>query len=141
MGDRPRDHQSDAHPGDPPGLEEADPDGTSMGREILSDQRMRRGRASGFADTDADARHEDLGEIPRKAGREGHDAPEAEADREKARAIGAVGEAAERNAHRRIDDREGDAREQARSEEHTSELQSLMRISYAVFCLKKNKNN
>src|SRR3546814_10158803 len=31
----------------------------------------------------------------------------------------------------------GDAR---RSEEHTSELQSLMRISYAVFCLKKKKS-
>src|SRR3546814_6060609 len=30
---------------------------------------------------------------------------------------------------------------QARSEEHTSELQSLMRISYAVFCLKKKKTN
>src|SRR3546814_5817230 len=29
---------------------------------------------------------------------------------------------------------------QARSEEHTSELQSLMRISYAVFCLKKKNN-
>src|SRR3546814_7067326 len=28
----------------------------------------------------------------------------------------------------------------ARSEEHTSELQSLMRISYAVFCLKKKQN-
>src|SRR3546814_7198746 len=28
-----------------------------------------------------------------------------------------------------------------RSEEHTSELQSLMSISYAVFCLKKKKNN
>src|SRR3546814_8447187 len=28
-----------------------------------------------------------------------------------------------------------------RSEEHTSELQSLMRISYAAFCLKKKKNN
>src|SRR3546814_6342015 len=28
----------------------------------------------------------------------------------------------------------------ARSEEHTSELQSLMRISYAVFCLKKKNN-
>src|SRR3546814_5512639 len=28
----------------------------------------------------------------------------------------------------------------ARSEEHTSELQSLMRISYAVFCLKKKKS-
>src|SRR3546814_5415898 len=30
--------------------------------------------------------------------------------------------------------------EQGRSEEHTSELQSLMRNSYAVFCLNKNKN-
>src|SRR3546814_8987698 len=29
---------------------------------------------------------------------------------------------------------------ESRSEEHTSELQSLMRISYAVFCLKKKKN-
>src|SRR3546814_2161808 len=29
--------------------------------------------------------------------------------------------------------------ERSRSEEHTSELQSLMRISYAVFCLKKKK--
>src|SRR3546814_3808036 len=33
-----------------------------------------------------------------------------------------------------------DAKARARSEEHTSELQSLMRISYAVFCLKKKKN-
>src|SRR3546814_9895013 len=32
-----------------------------------------------------------------------------------------------------------DVRVAARSEEHTSELQSLMRISYAVFCLKKKK--
>src|SRR3546814_6622550 len=31
------------------------------------------------------------------------------------------------------------ARDDARSEEHTSELQSLMRKSYAVFCLKKKK--
>src|SRR3546814_1844704 len=30
---------------------------------------------------------------------------------------------------------------QPRSEEHTSELQSLMRISYAVFCLKKKKHH
>src|SRR3546814_10114173 len=36
----------------------------------------------------------------------------------------------ERRGHRRAGDR---------SEEHTSELQSLMRISYAVFCLKKKK--
>src|SRR3546814_7181161 len=33
-----------------------------------------------------------------------------------------------------------DALKVPRSEEHTSELQSLMRISYAVFCLKKKKN-
>src|SRR3546814_1758103 len=32
------------------------------------------------------------------------------------------------------------AQEEFRSEEHTSELQSLMRISYAVFCLKKKTN-
>src|SRR3546814_10565817 len=37
------------------------------------------------------------------------------------------------------DDRGIDDRLVLRSEEHTSELQSLMRISYAVFCLKKKK--
>src|SRR3546814_9180318 len=37
-----------------------------------------------------------------------------------------------------IDD---DGERRSRSEEHTSELQSLMRISYAVFCLKKKKQN
>src|SRR3546814_5485130 len=37
-----------------------------------------------------------------------------------------------------LDELEGDVAEvEGRSEEHTSELQSLMRISYAVFCLKK----
>src|SRR3546814_2632554 len=36
--------------------------------------------------------------------------------------------------------RDGARAGRRRSEEHTSELQSLMRISYAVFCLKKKKN-
>src|SRR3546814_5386128 len=36
---------------------------------------------------------------------------------------------------------EHDRSQRDRSEEHTSELQSLMRISYAVFCLKKKKKN
>src|SRR3546814_7583708 len=40
---------------------------------------------------------------------------------------------AKRGDHHRVGDR------RRRSEEHTSELQSLMRISYAVFCLKKKK--
>src|SRR3546814_4691795 len=42
----------------------------------------------------------------------------------------------------REDPRTGPEDERGRSEEHTSELQSLMRISYAVFCLKKkNEKN
>src|SRR3546814_4530274 len=36
---------------------------------------------------------------------------------------------------------DSEIKEGDRSEEHTSELQSLMRISYAVFCLKKKKKN
>src|SRR3546814_1584833 len=43
----------------------------------------------------------------------------------------------ERYQHRRPGERR--RRGAGRSEEHTSELQSLMRISYAVFCLKKKK--
>src|SRR3546814_5571215 len=45
--------------------------------------------------------------------------------------------------HRRIQrgHRTGEDRPSVRSEEHTSELQSLMRISYAVFCLKKKKKS
>src|SRR3546814_1908027 len=40
---------------------------------------------------------------------------------------------------RRVPDKRREGQDH-RSEEHTSELQSLMRISYAVFCLKKNTN-
>src|SRR3546814_2181374 len=42
-------------------------------------------------------------------------------------------------AKRVLDEASGKASTSLRSEEHTSELQSLMRISYAVFCLKKKK--
>src|SRR3546814_1152142 len=48
-----------------------------------------------------------------------------------------IDEAGQAHAHQPV----ARARRQARSEEHTSELQSLMRISYAVFCLKKNTTN
>src|SRR3546814_1811534 len=41
--------------------------------------------------------------------------------------------------HRHIRQMLAQKLKQRRSEEHTSELQSLMRISYAVFCLKKKK--
>src|SRR3546814_6171725 len=44
-----------------------------------------------------------------------------------------------RHRHRQIEPRAQGVGDPERSEEHTSELQSLMRISYAVFCLKKKK--
>src|SRR3546814_6038218 len=47
----------------------------------------------------------------------------------------------ERPKMRRARARAAERQHRARSEEHTSELQSLMRISYAVFCLKKNTIN
>src|SRR3546814_5585686 len=46
-----------------------------------------------------------------------------------------------RNRLRRFHHLAGTIRRKRRSEEQTSELQSLMRISYAVFCLKKKKNH
>src|SRR3546814_8097968 len=45
----------------------------------------------------------------------------------------------DRRKHRHVDAERLVGHRTTRSEEHTSELQSLMRISYAVFCLKKNK--
>src|SRR3546814_2126567 len=66
------------------------------------------------------------------------------------RSAGAAGRAAgvgggrflkERNPDVQIWAIEPPAGEMVRSEEHTSELQSLMRISYAVFCLKKKKQS
>src|SRR3546814_2899074 len=54
---------------------------------------------------------------------------------------GAPGRIERRGSHRTGDRHQAQPMPQqpARSEEHTSELQSLMRISYAVFCLKKKK--
>src|SRR3546814_16790061 len=46
-----------------------------------------------------------------------------------------------RESGRRAFEMAGITTEDARSEEHTSELQSLMRTSYAVFCLKKKTKN
>src|SRR3546814_7261733 len=80
--------------------------------EIVSQYRMGRGRTAGFADANADAREQQLPEILCHPAKGGEKRPDRDCP------------------HDHI----------ARSEEHTSELQSLMRISYAVFCLtKKNK--
>src|SRR3546814_8751210 len=53
------------------------------------------------------------------------------------RDVSVLGEKAGKPGHQPAGAEKGKHR---RSEEHTSELQSLMRISYAVFCLKKKKN-
>src|SRR3546814_10149418 len=53
----------------------------------------------------------------------------------------AAGGAADAGAVPALLPRHPRARRGRRSEEHTSELQSLMRISYAVFCLKKKNKN
>src|SRR3546814_2708339 len=60
-------------------------------------------------------------------------------DRPQARAFGVVQVLRARVAVA-VEEGVGVGQAGVRSEEHTSELQSLMRISYAVFCLKKKKN-
>src|SRR3546814_7718295 len=53
-----------------------------------------------------------------------------------------VGDAVDRPAPDEAGEHLGEvARQAKRSEEHTSELQSLMRTSYAVFCMKHERNN
>src|SRR3546814_6200829 len=70
---------------------------------------------------------------PVRVGRGGDGIPHDDPDQGTAFADGAV-----RHCHRAL---HGVSDQRSRSEEHTSELQSLMRISYAVFCLnKKNKS-
>src|SRR3546814_10147009 len=62
--------------------------------------------------------------------------------REGARTAGHAHPHRSREGHRRLRAHPPDAPGEAlRSEEHTSELQSLMRISYAVFCLKKKRTD
>src|SRR3546814_7393414 len=59
--------------------------------------------------------------------------------KEMADALGLPRDTARAMALAQIESAPGTERGPSRSEEHTSELQSLMRISYAVFCLKKKK--
>src|SRR3546814_6847364 len=74
---------------------------------------------------------DDARALPIARARDGddHAAPVDRAERHVGRRIRGHRDAEPEHVHRR------------RSEEHTSELQSLMRISYAVFCLKKKKIN
>src|SRR3546814_7514595 len=83
-----------------------------------------------FRSRDLSARHH----RPLQRGLYGHGAKLGGAERCQRPVEGADGSA------RGADDHDITAGSHGRSEEHTSELQSLMRISYAVFCLKKKTN-
>src|SRR3546814_2821685 len=80
---------------------------------------------SGYKGCDADRRQSHHGRSGRTQARD-----------RRGRSRSAAG--SEKRGGRPIEGR-GPHRRHGRSEEHTSELQSLMRISYAVFCLKKKK--
>src|SRR3546814_7711702 len=66
--------------------------------------------------------------------------PEALQERPVGNGVGRAGAAADQLVDGGADHAGADGRFDLRSEEHTSELQSLMRISYAVFCLKKTNS-
>src|SRR3546814_2049391 len=68
----------------------------------------------------------------RQAGAGGNQAPDDHVLLQAAQAVAGA-------AHGSLGQHAGGLLERGRSEEHTSKLQSLMRISYAVFCLKKKK--
>src|SRR3546814_8730142 len=95
--------------------------GQAAGRQPARHPAIRLGRETGHADHAhaVPARHRRPGGAPHHERRTVRGRPESAARPE------AAGE---------------NRRRLARSEEHTSELQSLMRISYAVFCLKKKKH-
>src|SRR3546814_4544941 len=84
------------------------------------------GAGAAWALSDAQGGAHRIAAIPGPAGRA----------RRGRRAPAGAGVVVARRSARRLPAR---ARARGRSEEHTSELQSLMRISYAVFCLKKKK--
>src|SRR3546814_3844368 len=65
----------------------------------------------------------------------------AHADLANANALAMPYRPSRKGPHPRLRERAAWLHSTARSEEHTSELQSLMRNSYAVFCLKKKKSN
>src|SRR3546814_8771714 len=65
--------------------------------------------AARLADADAEPRQEQLPEARRQAAERGEGAPKRKADRDDAAAPGAVGERPERDAERRVEEREGEA--------------------------------
>src|SRR3546814_1127655 len=106
--------------------------------DLLADRQRRVERGHRFLEHHADAGAADRAQVVfAKRGQ----VPPLETDRP-CRAMDTGGEQAGNGAgrHRFVAARFADDRKPlARSEEHTSELQSLMRTSYAVFCLKKKK--
>ena len=81
--------------------------------EEIGDQRLRGGRARGFADADADPRQREHHHALRHAAQQRHGAPEREGDRYDVAAVEPVGDPRDRDAEQRIEQHETEAREQA----------------------------
>jgi hypothetical protein len=84
-----------------------------LARKRVGDHRIRRGRQCRFADAYADARQEQLREVLRQSAQRRHQRPDDDADADDGLAVHAVGEPADRNAEQRVEDREGEALQQA----------------------------
>lgn len=76
------------------------------GAEIVAQQRVGRRGAAGFADADPDAREKELREVLREAAGRRERAPQRECRRDDPDTVRAIGEPAERDAERRVEQRE-----------------------------------
>src|SRR3546814_8011946 len=95
--------------------------------------RSRHHKGRGVAEVQADPARVNRGEAIEGAEQQPGDSRARDAERR------GLEQAAQRQRSRILERRRGGACQANRSEEHTSELQSLMSISYAVFCLKKKR--
>src|SRR3546814_10113915 len=104
-------------------------------------RRSHHGRCCKGRVDDEGRRHADLRTEPTRSriGEQPAGVGKCELRREQRREVLAVRRPSQQTAGWRLRERIANAEQQPRSEEHTSELQSLMRTSYAVFCLKKKK--
>src|SRR3546814_1070908 len=107
------------------------PPDQAKGRCVAALQRTGPGKDRIIAEGDAPPLQRRAGQPDHRQRAERQQDSRADIDRERA--------AAARQGRKQGEGR--DDRVQFRSEEHTSELQSLMRISYAVFCLKKKRQH
>src|SRR3546814_1745928 len=108
-----------------------------VSRKPESEKGKHPGEKARLGDAEQEAQDIEARRGPREAEREGDKPPRPDDPREPDSRSHAIEDQIARNLEDAIAEKEQRRPKSIRSEEHTSELQSLMRISYAVFCLKK----